>query len=80
MAYTWNLEHTDTIGGDANYCWVRRGTIAVKTDTNLAAVRAAKAYLGWSGHPCRVEIYGDTIAIYPRGVCQVCFLTWPDGE
>lgn len=78
MAYTWNLEHTDTFGGDANYCWVRRGTITAKSDTVRAAVRAAKTYLGWSGHPCRVEHYGDAIAIYPRGVCQVCFLTWPD--
>ena len=78
MPYTWNLEHTDTFGGEANYCWVHRSTITVKSDTDLAAVRAAKAYLGWSGHPCRVENYGDAIAIYPQGICQVCFLTWPE--
>ena len=23
------FEYTDTFGGDANYCWIKRGTISV---------------------------------------------------
>lgn len=75
---SWNLEHTDTFCGESNYTWVRRATIETKTDTDHAAVCAAKRYLGWQGMRCRVERYGDTIAIYPQGLCQVCFLTWPE--
>lgn len=25
----WNVEYTDTFGGEANYCWVRRATVHV---------------------------------------------------
>ena len=25
----WEYEYTDTFGGEANYCWVKRGTVTV---------------------------------------------------
>jgi hypothetical protein len=25
--YTYSVEYTDTFGGEANYCWVRRATV-----------------------------------------------------
>lgn len=73
----WEL--TDTFGGDANYSWVKRGTIETKPGedySDLAAVRRVKKEIGWSGYPCRTENYGDMIAIYPRGICQVCLITF----
>ena len=72
-----NLELTDTFGGEANYSWVRRSSIPTpKTDRGI--VRAAKRWAGWTGFPCRVDNFGDTIAIYPRGICQVLFVTFED--
>lgn len=72
-------EMTDTFGGEANYSWVRRGTIECKEGENysdLAAVRRVKKAIGWNGIKCRVDNYGDTIALYPVGMCQVCFITF----
>lgn len=73
------LEHTDTFGGEANYCWVRRAQLPVRAYwTGRAIVRAAKAWAGLTGIRCRVESYGDMIAIYPRGICHVVFATYAD--
>lgn len=72
-------EVTDTFGGEANYSWVRRGTVKCKEGedySDLAAVRRVKKAIGWSGIKCRVDNYGDTIEIYPAGMCQVCFITF----
>lgn len=72
-------EVTDTYGGASNYSWVIRGKVESKPGaefSDLAAVRRVKRRIGWNGTPCRVEKYGDMIALYPRGVCQVCFITF----
>lgn len=73
-----NLEHTDTFGGDANYSWVRRAHIPADGLSDRALVRRAKAWAGLTGRRCRVENYGDTIAIYPRGICQVVFANYSE--
>lgn len=73
----WEL--TDTFGGESNYSWVRRGTVECKEGedySDLAAVRRVKKAIGWNGIKCRVDNYGDTIALYPAGMCQVCFITF----
>lgn len=88
---TYQYEYTDTFGGEANYCWVKRGTVTVPDlnhygydGTNGYAeadrrqrrviVRRVKAALGLTGHPCRVEEWGATINITPRGMATVCFV------
>ena len=74
-----HYEVTDTYGGEANYSWVTRGRVDCKEGedySDLAAVRRVKRALGWSGVRCRVENYGDMIALYPRGQCIVCFITF----
>lgn len=74
-----NWEITDTFGGEANYCWVQRGTIAGDPKMNmsdLAIVRRVKKLIGWNGVKCRVDYFGDNIAIYPAGMCQVCFISF----
>ena len=73
---TMRFEHTDTFGGDANYSWVNRAEFPIIPATDRMIVRKAKAFAGFTGIPSRVEKYGDTIAIYPRGLCQVCFVTF----
>ena len=72
-------EMTDTFGGKSNYSWVRRGVVDTKEGedfSDLAAVRRVKKAIGWNGLRCKVDNYGDTIALYPVGMCQVCFITF----
>jgi hypothetical protein len=74
---TIKFEVTDTFGGESNYSWVRREEHTEwPALSNRAIVRRAKAFAGFTGIPSRVENYGDMIAIYPRGLCQVCFVTF----
>ena len=78
-----NLEYTDTFGGEANYCWVRRAHIAETGLSERAVVRRAKAWAGLTGVRCEVASYGDAIEIRPSGMATVLFATWaedPHGE
>lgn len=77
----WHIEHTDTFGGEANYCWKRELDLPDNT-SKTAAIRRAKAFAGFTGW-CRtwVHDYGDMVEIRPTqasGVCQVVFITWRD--
>lgn len=72
-------EITDTFAGDANYSWVRRGTIKTKPGENfsdLAAVRRVKREIGLSAYPCKTYKYGNMIELRPIGLLQVCFITF----
>ena len=76
----WHIEVTDTFGGEANYCWVLRGT--TKVNSRRGKIEAAKKLAGWNGW-CRVNVsdYGDMLEIHPTqtsGVLQVAFVTWQD--
>lgn len=73
-----NLEYTDTFAGEANYSWVRRAHVPVDGLSDRALVRRAKAWAGLTGRRCRVENYGDTIAIYPRGMATVLFIAYSE--
>ena len=83
---TYLVETTDTFGGDANYCWVRRYLIDAPTvDYRSSAyrrelVRMAKAAAGWTGWRCDTYVMDDGYAIHPRGICQVTFVTLVDDE
>jgi hypothetical protein len=70
--YTWSFELTDTFGGEANYAWVRRGTI--KASTPSGAIRAAKRALGLTGKHTS-EKYSDLVSIRFGSACIVLFLT-----
>ncbi len=71
----YEVEHTDTFGGEANYCWVRR--YQIPDGTRAALVRRAKALTGLTGHRCKVyDQGGDLIEIRPQGLCQVVFVSW----
>lgn len=76
----YNIEVTDTFGGEANYCWVKRGTTKARSRRGL--INAAKALAGWHGW-CRVvvESFGDGLIVRPTqssGVCQIAFVTYAD--
>ena len=81
---TYNIEVTDTFGGEANYTWVKRDTTTAAT--RRGKIAAAKKLAGWDGW-CRVNVtdYGGTMEIRPTassGICQVAFVTFkePDAE
>lgn len=79
MAITTNIQYevTDTFGGEANYSWVKRGTIESQPNevyTDLAAVRRVKKAIGWNGLRCTVEHDSDSITLRPIGYNQVCFI------
>jgi hypothetical protein len=73
---TWNIEITDTYGGEANYCWVKRDSIEVKEYASyLSIIRKAKKMMGWNNIRCKVEMIGETLQLIPEGMCQVMFVT-----
>jgi hypothetical protein len=85
MAY--RVEVTDTFGGDANYSWVRRYTIANPSQDyrgrghRLSLVRRAKAIAGWQGLRCEVSDFGDELHIRPVGrsaPCWIMFVSYDD--
>lgn len=72
----WDVEMTDTFGGEANYSWIKRGTTLVKEGASrLSLVRAVKRELGITGTRCRVTDHGDMLELKPYGSCTVAFAT-----
>jgi hypothetical protein len=77
MARKFNIELTDTFGGESNYSWVKRAELTTaKHDSRLAIVRKAKDWWGIAGMRATVNDYGDMIEIRPKGLCQVAFITF----
>ena len=71
---TWDIEVTDTFGGEANYCWVDRYAIRMPDDiSDLALVRRIKSVAGYSGIRGRTEISGDSVEIRFPSRCIVIF-------
>ena len=84
----YKIEVTDTFGGEANYCWVRRGEFkpnhAFEVGEQQRAFRRqlaqeVRAVAGW---PTSVRIQinnlGDMYEVRPRGLLQVAFVTYED--
>jgi hypothetical protein len=88
MSNTYEFEYTDTFGGEANYCWVKRGFLYLQSISGEGAKarasydamikRKAKARVGLTGVRGRWDDFGDGFAFYPRGMCTVLFVTWHD--
>ena len=77
----WNLEYTDTFGGEANYCWVKRESIPHQDGaSDLALVRRFKRALGISGMLGRSNFMGDSWEFRPYGSCTIAFATFDDSE
>lgn len=71
----WSVELTDTFGGEANYSWVRRDTIALPSGaTDRQIITAAKAALGLTGSRCRRFSYSDGFELRPVGSLTVAFI------
>jgi hypothetical protein len=71
----WDVELTDTFGGQANYSWVRRDQLALPKDASRRQiVTAAKAALGLTGTRCRTFETGEGFELRPVGACTVAFI------
>ena len=91
---TYEYEFTDTFGGEANYSWIRCGSVMVPelipygfdgySEANrrqmVQVVRKVKAALSIAGMPCRREWIGETLALYPRGSCTVIFINYREAN
>lgn len=72
---TYDIEVTDTFGGEANYSWVHRYTLAMPDGhSRLALVRRVKLIVGWNGMRARVDDFGDSMDIHPYRANMVCFV------
>lgn len=69
-----DFEVTDTFGGEANYCWVKRDRRTYKCGTpDRTIVRDLKAFAGWTGMRAVTDYYSPSLTVRPRGLCQVAF-------
>jgi hypothetical protein len=64
----YEYEYTDTFGGEANYCWVKRGEVWARDKNH--ALRLAKKALGLNGVRCRFSGIGWV----PSGTCTILFV------
>jgi hypothetical protein len=75
---TLEIELTDTFQGEANYSWVKKLKITVPPNASeRTIVSRAKAALDMQGLRCYKVVYGDFIALYPKGYCLVLFIYLP---
>ena len=71
---TWDIEVTDTFGGQANYSWVDRYAIRMPDDiSDLALVRRIKSAAGYSGIRGQTYVSGDSVEIRFPARCVVIF-------
>lgn len=73
--YFAEVEYTDTFGGEANYSWCRRRTIALPEKAKQPAImRKAKAAIGITGCRGRTCELGESLEFRPYGCCAVLFV------
>lgn len=71
------VEVTDTFGGEANGCWVKRYNFETEEkDSMLKIVRRALKISGYTGCRTKKQDYGDLIRLDFTGMCIVMFITF----
>ena len=69
---TWNIKITDTFGGEANYCWVKRYTVQAKSILGAVQKIAREHGAGW-----KVDYSDGDFARYNlTGACVCMFVEW----
>lgn len=77
--HTYDVEYTDTFGGEANYSWVRREEIkAPENASDRLIMRRAKAVMGLSGVRGESHSFGDALEFRPYRSNTVLFITYRD--
>jgi hypothetical protein len=94
--HKYDVEYTDTFGGEANYCWVKRAVVSVPEWPHFKGwdgngriepkgykpylMREAKRAVGLTGVRGTVVEHGDTIEFRPYRSATVMFVTWKDEQ
>jgi hypothetical protein len=86
MSVQYDVEYTDTFGGDANYSWVERARVAMPEMPDRARkyaydrelMRRAKAAVGLNGVRGVSENNGTWREFRPYGCTTVLFITYHD--
>lgn len=94
MAHIYETVLTDTFGGEANYSWVKRGTIAIPEWDHFSdwdgngrrepkgyrayVMRKAKRKAGLTGVRGRTYTVGDGYEFRPYGASVVLFVTYKE--
>lgn len=74
---TWDIEITDTFGGQANYSWVNRFQVQAKSILGAVQKVARSHGSGWR----KDWDYGADEARYNlRGACVCMFVSWHDSS
>ena len=73
---TFNVEVTDTFGGEANYSWVKRYTFDMDVEaTPRRVMQKAKKLAGFTGVRGRTETHNlDSMSFTPHKNCVVLFV------
>lgn len=74
-----DIEMTDTFGGEANYCWVKRAKLTDLPDncSNRELLRRIRKEFGLQGVRLRKTMdCGDMIRWDIVGACVCIFATW----
>ena len=78
---TYDVEYTDTFGGEANYSWVRRASFTGPDDMPQREVmRKARALVGLTGVRGTFENQYECFALRPYGSHTIMFVTWREPE
>jgi hypothetical protein len=71
----YQAEYTDTYGGQANYCWVKRAV--VQGENLFQALKAARKEFGLTGIKGDITgSFGDAIWWKPRGRNTILMVSW----
>lgn len=71
----WEVEYTDTFGGEANYSWVKRAEFEMPDNaTNNQITKKAKAAIGLTGVRCSTVELWDGFQITPINSCTTVFV------
>jgi hypothetical protein len=75
----YNVEYTDTYGGEANYSWVRRASFKASASlSDREIVRRAKKEIDLTGVRCKRNNFGEMIELRPYGSATVMFITYEE--
>ena len=72
--HTFNIEITDTFGGDANYSWIRRYTCKAKSIRGAIQWLSLNHGAGWHK---QIEC-GDYAQYKLTGACVCCFISYAE--
>lgn len=94
MSSQFNVEYTDTFGGEANYSWVKRAVVTIPDWDKFSdwdgngrrepkgyqayVMREAKRAIGITGLRGRTTSFGDGYEFRPHNVCAVMFVSYKD--